>query len=48
MDKSDGSGQFVIGLAVGVILGAVIDNMAIGILVGLVVGFGLMKAKRGA
>ncbi|HEX9946405.1 MAG TPA: hypothetical protein VGA98_02590 [Allosphingosinicella sp.] len=48
MNKSDGMGRFFFGMVGGVILGAVIDSMAIGILIGLVVGFGLMKAKRGA
>lgn len=37
---------FVMGLAGGVILGALIDNMAIGILLGMAVGLGLVGAKR--
>lgn len=37
---------FVMGLAGGVILGALIDNMAIGILLGMAVGFGLVQARR--
>lgn len=35
--------RFVMGIAGGVILGAVIDNMAIGLIVGFVVALGLLK-----
>ena len=36
-----------IGIAVGVIFGALIDNMAIGIVLGFALAFGLVKFNRG-
>lgn len=38
---------FPMGIAIGVIFGALIDNMAIGILLGLALGFGVIKFGGG-
>lgn len=38
---------FPMGIAIGVIFGALIDNMAIGILLGLALGFGVIKFNSG-
>lgn len=38
---------FPLGMAGGVIFGALIDNMAIGILLGLAVGCGVITFRRG-
>lgn len=45
MQKSD-PGRFFVGVAGGVILGALIDNMGIGLIVGFAFGFGFIGIGR--
>ena len=45
MQKSD-FGLFIVGVAGGIILGKVIDNMGIGLIVGFAIGLGLIPLGR--
>ena len=45
MEKNDGL-RFSMGIAGGIIFGALIDNMFVGLVLGFAVGFGLIKVKR--